>query len=108
MPVQNNPVLTRFEILKTLYRLSNQSANKIIKLDAAQIEGGYYAEILYQLRFLNERGLIQFNSNFISRKFRSSLTEEGLALMKEAYHALTLQSEEKEALLDRVFAKLKV
>lgn len=107
MPVLNNPVQTRFEIMKTLYRLSNQSPNKIIKLDAAQIEGGYYAEILYQLRFLSERGLIQFNSNFISRKFRSALTEEGLTLMKEAYHALTLKEQEREELLDRVFAKLK-
>lgn len=107
MPVLNNPVQTRFEILKTIYRLADRQSNKMIRLDAAQIEGGYYGEVNYQLRFLQERGLVEFTGNFISRKFRIALTENGVKLMGDAYRALSLEQEEKDELLDRTFAKLK-
>lgn len=108
MPVLQNSVNTRLEILKTIYRLANKQAGKMIKLDAAQIDGAYYSEIIYELRFLKERGLVTFNNNFISRRFRIALTDAGVQLMEDAYHALSLKGTEKDELLAQTFAKLKI
>lgn len=107
MPVLQKPVKTRLEILRTIYRLAEKQPDRTIKLDAAQIDGGYYAEINYQLRFLQERNLVDYKKNFISRKFYVSLTSDGVQLIDKAYHALSLNSEEKDKLLDQVFAKIK-
>ncbi|MDD2215981.1 MAG: hypothetical protein PHE41_05370 [Eubacteriales bacterium] len=108
MPLQKNPVTTRLEILKTIYRLSLQQANKRIKIDPAQIDGCYYGEINYELRFLQQRGLIAYNGNIVSRKFQIELTPEGVQLMDDAYRAFTLDEPEKESLLKEVFSKIKV
>ena len=108
MPLQKNPVTTRLEILKTIYRLSQQQANKRIKIDPAQIDGCYYSEVNYELRFLQQRGLIAYNGNIVSRKFQIELTQEGVQLMDDAYRAFTLNESAKDELLANVFSKLKL
>jgi hypothetical protein len=107
MPVLTNPVNTRLEILKTIYKLSGKKPDLTIKLHPAQIDGGYYSEIKYQLRFLSERGLVDFKKSFIYGRFQVSLTAEGLQLMDDMYGALKLSEAEKEEQLNKCFAKLR-
>ncbi len=108
MPVLENPVSTRVEILRTLYKLSDKQAGKSIKLDAAQINGGYYSEIYHQMRFLQERGMVEFTRGIVSKRFIVALTEEGKAFMEDAYHAMTLENAEKDAALSEIFARIKI
>ncbi len=108
MPVLENPISTRLEILRTLYRLSDKQAGKEVKLEAAQILGGYYGEIYHQMLFLQERKLVNFTKNVISKRFVAALTEEGVNLMEAAYHALALEAPEKDEALKEVFARLKI
>ncbi|MGI6732845.1 MAG: hypothetical protein ACOX4J_01535 [Anaerovoracaceae bacterium] len=107
MPVLDNPVGTRLEILRTLYTLSNKCPGKTVKFYAAQINGGYYGEIHFQMRFLQERGFIEFNRNIISKQFTASLTEAGVAFMEDAYQAMKLEESEKEERLKEIFARIK-
>lgn len=108
IPLQENPVITRLEIIKTLYRLSEKQADRYIKVDPAQIGGFYYNEIRYELRFLKERGLLDFTGNRVSMKFRIALTEAGVRWMEDAYRAFSLEEEEKERLLSDLFAKIRI
>ncbi|PKM85335.1 MAG: hypothetical protein CVU86_02635 [Firmicutes bacterium HGW-Firmicutes-11] len=107
MPVLQNQVNTRLEILKTLYRQSDKRPDQPIKLDPAQIDGGYYSEINFQLRFLQDRGLVNYNGNVVSRRFRVSLTKEGVEFMEDSYQALALSGEEKDLRLESLFQKLR-
>ncbi|HOA42647.1 MAG TPA: hypothetical protein PLD22_03285 [Bacillota bacterium] len=107
MPVLENPVSTRLEILRTLYTLSDKRPGKIVKFYAAQINGGYYSEINYQMRFLQERGLLEYSRNIISKQFSAALTESGIAFMEDAYQALKSDETEREARLEEIFARIK-
>lgn len=107
MPVLQNQVNTRLEILKTLYRQADKQPDRPIKLDPAQIDGGYYSEINFQLRFLQDRGLVNYNGNVVSRRFRVSLTKDGVDFMENSYRALSLAEEAKEAQLELLFQKLR-
>lgn len=107
MPVLENPVSTRLEILMTLYKLSDKQAGRSIKFDSAQINGGYYSEINHQLRFLQERGLVEFTRGIVSKRFVAALTEAGKAFLDDAYHAMTLEDAEKDAALREIFARIK-
>lgn len=107
MPILENPVSTRLEILRTLYTLSGKRAGNTVKFYAAQINGGYYGEINFQMRFLQERGLVEFNRSIISKKFTAALTEAGAAFMEDAYRAMTLEQSEKEERLKEIFARIK-
>lgn len=107
MPVLENPVLTRLEILKTLYRLSEQQEGRIVPLDPALIDGGYHSEIKYQLRFLQDRGFVTFSGSPVSRRFRASLTPAGVSFIEGAYAALRLPQQEKDAALDALFRSIR-
>lgn len=107
MPVLQNQVNTRLEILKTLYRQAEKVSDRPIKLDPAQIDGGYYSEINFQLRFLQDRGFINYNGNVISRRFRVSLTKDGVDFMEDSYRALALPEEDKDIRLEELFQKLR-
>ena len=100
MPVLENEISTRLEILRTLYNLSEKQVGKEIKFYAAQISGGYYSEIHHQLRFLQERKLVCFDRNIVSKKFTASLTESGVAFMEDAYSAMALD--------DEIFSRIKM
>lgn len=108
MPVLENAVSTRLEILQTLYKLSGKKAGSTVRFFPAQINGGYYSEINHQMRFLQERGLVIFKKNIVSTRFMAELTEEGLALMEGAYGALDLTDSEKDEALTAIFKKLKI
>ncbi len=108
MPVLENPVSTRLEILRTVYKLADKQVGKKIKLDAAQINGGYYSEIYHQMLFLQERGLVEYNRNIVSKRFFVSITEAGKAFLEDAYHALTLEEPEKDRALKEIFARIKI
>lgn len=108
MPVLENPINTRLEILKTIYRLSGERAGVPIRFFAAQIDGGYYSEIHHQMRFLREKGLIGFTRNIVSKRFVAELTESGLKLVHDAYEALKLEQCEKDQALNEVFKGIKI
>ncbi len=108
IPVLNNPVNARLEIIKTVYRLSDKQAKKRVKLNPAQIEGSYYSELKYELRFLQERGLVDYTGNLISRNFQVALTKKGVQWIEDAYLSLSLDENEKKAQLDRLFALIKM
>ena len=108
MPALENPVSTRLEILRTLYKLSDKQVGRSINLDAAQIHGGYYSEINHQMRFLQERGMIEFTRGIVSKRFSAALTEAGKAFMEDAYHAMTLDDAEKDAAFSEIFARIKI
>lgn len=108
IPVLDNAVNTRLEIIKTIYRLSGMQAKKRIRLDPAQIEGGYYSELKYELRLLKEKGLIDFTGNLISRKFQIALTDKGVQWIENAYQALSFEKSEKEMRLNELFSEIKI
>jgi hypothetical protein len=108
MPVLDNPINTRLEIIKTLYKLSGKEANKRMSFYAAEIQGGYYSEIHYQMRFLKEKKLVDFERNIISKKFSASLTEAGVRFMEDAYNALALGENEKDSALQEIFSRIKM
>jgi len=108
VPVLENPINTRFEILRTLYNLSGMKAGKEIRFYAAQINGGYYSEIYHQLLFLQERNLVSFKRNKISKRFIAALTEAGLAFMEDAYRSLSFEQPEKDEALKEIFARIKI
>lgn len=108
MPVLENAVNTRLEIIRVIYNLSGEQSGKTVTFFAAQISGGYYGEIYHQLRFLQEKGLVSFSRNMISKRFSAELTESGLSFMMDAYGALSLADEEKDEALKEVFSRIKV
>lgn len=108
MPVLENAVSTRLEILKTVYKLSGKKAGSTVSFFAAQINGGYYSEINHQMRFLQERGLVTFKKNMVSTRFMVELTEEGLAFMEDAYRAFELVDTEKDKALTEIFKRIKI
>ena len=108
MPVLENPVSTRLEILRTIYMLSGRQAGKKIRLDAAQINGGYHSEVNHQMLFLQERGLVDFTRSVISKRFTVALTEAGVSFMKDAYCALELDNPEKDEALKEIFTRIKI
>lgn len=108
MPVLDNPINTRLEILKLIYRLSSEKAGEPVSFFAAQIGGGYYSEIHHQMKFLCEKGLIEFSRNIVSKRFVAELTESGLELIQDAYEALKLQQPEKDEVLNLIFNRIKI
>lgn len=108
MPVLDKPVNTRLEILKILYKLSQKRPDVEVVFFAAQISGGYYSEIYHQLRFLQEKRLVNFKRNMISKRFKASLSKSGLDLIEDAYKALELSRDEKDEALKEVFGRLKL
>jgi len=108
MPVLQNPVNTRLQILKTIYRMANKKADTPVSIDPAVIDGGYFSDINYQLRFLKEKGLVDYKKSYVNLKFKISLTPEGVRVIEDAYRALTLEEPEKSELLNQTFAKMKI
>lgn len=108
MPVLDNPISTRLEILKTIYRLSAERAGVPVRFFAAQIDGGYYSEIHHQMRFLREKGLIEFTRNMVSKRFVAELTESGQKFVHDAYEALRLEQSEKDKALNEIFKGIKI
>ncbi|GAB1477216.1 hypothetical protein MASR2M70_20540 [Bacillota bacterium] len=108
MPVMENAVSTRLEIMQTLYKLSGKKAGNTVRFFPAQINGAYYSEISHQMRFLQEKGLVAFKKNMVSTRFMAELTEEGLAFMEDAYKAAALPDTEKDEALKELFKKLKI
>lgn len=108
MPVLDNPINTRLEIIKLVYKQSGKQAGQKVSFFAAQIDGGYYNEIHHQLKFLKERGLVDFTRNMVSKRFTVELTDSGYKFMEDAYEALKLPEEEKSGALDELFKQLKI
>lgn len=107
MPVAQNPVNTRLQILKAVYRMADKKADRPVSIDPAIIDGGYFNDINYQLRFLKERGLVDYKKSYINLKFKISLTPEGLKVIEDAFRALSLEEPEKSELLNQAFSRLK-
>jgi DNA-binding transcriptional ArsR family regulator len=108
MPVLENPINTRLEILKSLYNLSGKRAGEQVRFYAAQIGGGYYGEILHQMRFLEEKGYIIFKKNIVSKRFFAELTGEGLAFMEDAYRILESDGPNKNEMLTEALKRIKI
>lgn len=108
MPVLDNPINTRLEIIKLIHSQANKLQVKSVSFYAAQIDGGYYSEIHHQLKFLKERGLVDFTRNMVSKRFTAELTQAGQDFIEEAYRVLELPQEEKDARLDELFKQIKV
>ena len=50
---------------------------------------------------------MNYNGNVVSRRFRVSLTKEGVEFMEDSYQALALSGEEKDLRLESLFQKLR-
>lgn len=108
MPVLDNPINTRLEIIKLAYNQSDRQVGRKVSFYAAQIDGGYHSEIHHQLKFLKERGLVDFSRNMISKRLTVELTESGHKFMEDAYGALKLPTEEKDKTLDELFKQIRL
>ncbi len=108
MPVLDNPINTRLEILKLIYKLSGEKSGHAVSFFAAQINGGYYSEIHHQMKFLCEKGLIDFSRNIVSKRFVAELTNSGLRFIQDAYQALKLGPGEKDEALEEIFKRIRI
>ena len=108
MPVLDNPINTRLEIIKLVYNQSGKQVGQKVSFFAAQIDGGYYNEIHHQLKFLKERGLVDYSRNMVSKRLTAELTESGHKFIEDAYEALKLPEDEKGEVLDELFKQIRI
>ncbi len=108
MPVLENPVNTRLEIIKLIYCQSGRQQGKPVSFFAAQIDGGYYSEIHHQMKFLKEKGLLDFTRNMVSKRFKAELTEAGVDFMEKSYEAVRMKEPERSMALEELFKQIKV
>ncbi|MDO4552935.1 MAG: hypothetical protein Q4C22_05310 [Bacillota bacterium] len=105
---RNSSVRSRFEILKTVYRQAGGAAGKRVLFFPRQIEDAFFNDVSYDLKIMREKGLVEYSGNFITYRFRISLTEKGAALVARAYEGMKLPEEERASVLEEVFQELRI
>ncbi|MGI6752419.1 MAG: hypothetical protein ACOX4U_07450 [Anaerovoracaceae bacterium] len=106
--MSRDPLEIRIEILKYVYRLTDMTSNKYVKIFPDQIEGYFYNDMKQELQILKEKGLLDYTSSFLGRSFQIMMTEKGIKFVTDGYGILSLPEGQKKQALSNHLSALKI
>lgn len=97
----------RFDILKTVYTLSNGIPEQMEKIFPVQIDNCTFQDMHYHLETMKERGYVDFTPHLLLRTFHIALTTTGAAIVKDVQDAFCSKDPDRDQRMRDALARLK-
>ncbi len=97
----------RFDILKTLYELTQSNKKKYQSLFPAQVDNCTYQDMTFHLRTMKGKKLLDYQPRMLMRTFQIEMLADGAAIVEEFISAYRSEAADRDDKMNAALEKLK-